>query len=497
MNDTAETTATSVQPGNVLAGKYRLEHEIGRGAMGTVWVALHLSLDQKVAIKVISGEHAASDDLRRRFSTEAKAAAKLRSRYVVGVYDDGETPEGLPYIVMEYLEGECLEDRIARNGTIPLPEAARIAKHIGRALTRAHSRAIVHRDLKPGNVFITKNEDDDEGWLAKVLDFGIAKMDDFGEKSTTKTGTVLGTPLFMSPEQVRGASSVDHRADLYSLGMVVYNMLTGGYAFDGESFGDLLVSICTERLPRLCDAAPWLPEALDPWFQKACARNPAERFRSADEMVEALHQAANLPTSGNGLTMVEDSSVFSSPARIAKTQPGLMSPGAEDAASRKAALSSSSPATVTIYDLPKRRSLWWVLAAALVVVGTGAFFVAKGAWTDAPSPPTAQAAQEPSPDPMPTVDEPRGDDRNDGETVPSPTPAPETETKDETLDEPGETDESDPEPEQVPEVAPTPQAKKATTKTWRPPAKKAKAPPAAPGQPSPPPSEEPDVDLGF
>src|SRR6187551_425167 len=299
----------SIRSGNVLHGKYRLERELGRGAMGTVWAAIHLTLDQRVAIKVISSEIANSAEAIQRFHTEAKAAAKLRSRYVVQVYDDGETPEGLPYIVMEYLEGESLEDRIVRDGDIPLAEAVRITTHVGRALSRAHSRGIVHRDLKPANIFITKSEDDEMGWVAKVLDFGIAKLDDNRDKSTTKTGTVLGTPLFMSAEQVRGASNVDARADLYSLGMVFYNMLTGKYAFEGSSFGDLLVSICTDPLPKLGQYAPWASQALEVWFQKASAREASARFQSADEMIDDLYAAANLSFDGRMSFADEHSSV--------------------------------------------------------------------------------------------------------------------------------------------------------------------------------------------
>ncbi len=299
----------SIRGGRVLNGKYRLERELGRGAMGTVWSAIHLTLDQRVAIKVISSEYANSVEAIQRFHTEAKAAAKLRSRYVVQVYDDGETPEGLPYIVMEYLEGESLEDRIARDGDLPLAEAVRIATHVGRALARAHGRGIVHRDLKPANIYLARTEDDDQGWIAKVLDFGIAKLDDNVEVSTTKTGTVLGTPLFMSAEQVRGASTVDARADLYSLGMVFYNMLTGKYAFEGSSFGDLLVSICTDPLPKLSQHAPWAPRALEQWFEKACARDVSLRYQSADEMIDELYAAANLSFDGRMSFSDEHSSV--------------------------------------------------------------------------------------------------------------------------------------------------------------------------------------------
>ncbi|HEY4160295.1 MAG TPA: serine/threonine-protein kinase [Polyangiaceae bacterium] len=284
--------------GAIIGGKYRLERELGRGAMGTVWSAVHLTLGQRVAIKLISAEHSQSTEARQRFSTEAKAAARLRSRFVVQVYDDGETPSGTPYIVLEYLEGETLEQRLEREHTLPLNDAVRVTRHVARALSRAHAQGIVHRDLKPGNVFLTRLDEEEYGWLAKVLDFGIAKVDDLGRASTTRAGTVLGTPLFMSAEQVRGASQVDARADLYALGMVFYNMLTADYAFNGESFSDILIAICTEPLPDLRKLAPSVPASVGAWFQKACAREAADRFQSAAEMLEALEMAVGVTAGG-------------------------------------------------------------------------------------------------------------------------------------------------------------------------------------------------------
>lgn len=294
MSDTAilsEGIPSHIRPGLVIGGKYRLEEEIGRGSMGIVYRAVHVTLGQRVAIKLISGEHLQSSEARKRFSVEAKAAAKLRSRHVVQVYDDGETPEGNPYIVLEYLDGETLEQRLEREHDVPLTDAVRIVAHVARALARAHAQGIVHRDLKPANIFLVKSEDDEVGWIAKVLDFGIAKLANQGETGTTQAGTVLGTPLFMSPEQVRGASSVDHRADLYSLGMCLFHMMTGNYAYYSPNYSDILIGICTLPLPLLREKAPWVPEAVEQWFQRACAKEPLERFQSADEMSEALQAA--------------------------------------------------------------------------------------------------------------------------------------------------------------------------------------------------------------
>jgi serine/threonine protein kinase len=279
-----------LQPGVIVAERYRLERELGRGAMGVVWAAVHVTLGQRVAIKLISAGALDSPETRHRFSTEAKAAARLKSRHVVQVYDDGQTLDGTPYIVMEYLEGETLEAKLTR-GALPLPEAVRITNHVCRALSRAHAQGVIHRDLKPANIFIARVEDDEYGWLAKVLDFGVAKVVSSTDPSHTKTGALVGTPLFVSPEQVRGASQVDARADLYSLGMVFYNMVTGHFAFDAPSYSEVLVKVCLGPLPTF-SGVPGIPDAVRAWFEKACAREPDERFQSAEEMSEALCAAA-------------------------------------------------------------------------------------------------------------------------------------------------------------------------------------------------------------
>jgi serine/threonine protein kinase len=295
----------STLPGTVIAGKYRLDGMIGRGGMGSVWSTMHLGLGQRVAVKLIAKRYAGSREARQRFDLEAKAVAQLRSRYVVQVFDNGETEDGTPYIVMELLDGESLDHRIDRRGPVPLDQTVRIISQVGKALNKAHGLGIVHRDLKPENVFLARSDEDDAGEIAKVLDFGIAKIKttDTGG-SATRTGTVLGTPLFMSPEQARGLKSVDHRTDIYSLGMVAFTMLTGRTAFSGESFGDILVAICTQPLPSLRTYAPMLPASVDAWMQRACAKEPGERFAGVEQMVDAFYVAAGItrPRSPNAAT---------------------------------------------------------------------------------------------------------------------------------------------------------------------------------------------------
>jgi serine/threonine protein kinase len=281
------------QSGRVIAGKYRIDSQLGEGAMGTVWTATHINLGQRVAVKLISPELADAEPARLRFDAEAKAAAALRSRFVVHIYDSGITGDGIPYLVMEYLTGESLEERVERGGPLALRYAVQVLAQVARGLARAHSMNIVHRDLKPANVFLAQTEDGEE--VAKILDFGVAKIRREGpSQSATATGAVVGTPLFMSPEQARGLKTVDHRSDLYSLGMMAFWILTGQHAFSGEAFGDLILAICTQPLPNIHHVAPWLPVELDDWFKQACAREPDDRFDSAEEMIAALLQVAKL-----------------------------------------------------------------------------------------------------------------------------------------------------------------------------------------------------------
>ncbi len=368
----------STLPGTVIGAKYRIDGLIGRGGMGSVWSAVHLGLGQRVAVKLIAKRYASSREARTRFDLEAKAVAQLKSRYVVQVYDNGETDDGTPYIVMELLEGESLDHRIQTRGPMPVDQVVRIVAQVGRALMRAHGLGIVHRDLKPENIFLTRTEDD-EGEIAKVLDFGIAKIKnpDAASDSATRTGAVLGTPLFMSPEQARGLKSVDQRTDLYSLGMVTYMMLTAKAAFSGESFGDILVAICTQPLPALAEVAPWLPPSLDIWFKRACAREPGDRHKSVEELLEGLYAAAGIARTNTQQEMLRGDS-----AGTAGQLPRASSTAQTQAASGTSQPHTAAPLTVTGEDIPKRSMVVPIAIAglALGVLGGGAFvFLRKSA----------------------------------------------------------------------------------------------------------------------
>jgi len=287
---------------SLVAGKYQLVAMIGRGGMGSVWEARHASLGTRFAIKFIEAEYADSQEARSRFDKEARAAATIQSKHAIQIYDHGVTEDGKPYIVMELLQGEPLDKRIERLGRLTLQDTARILHQVCRGLARAHERGIVHRDLKPENIFIVRTtEDDDE--IAKVLDFGIAKIQSSTTNpaitSSTKTGAVLGTPFYMSPEQARGLRNVDHRTDVWSLGVIAYKCVTGKLPFDGESVGDLLVKICTAPVPLPSQSLAGLPPAFDAWFLRALEREPDRRYATVTELAEQLAFVAGLGLRGS------------------------------------------------------------------------------------------------------------------------------------------------------------------------------------------------------
>jgi serine/threonine-protein kinase len=263
--------------------------------MGSVWEGTHVTLGTHVAVKFIDSEYAESPEARNRFDNEARAAAKLRSKHVVEVYDHGVTDDGRPFIVMEYLRGEPLDKRLDRVGRMSAKETGRMLMQVCRALSKAHAAGIVHRDLKPENVFLVW-DDDDGADVAKVVDFGIAKFTDnqLGNSSATRTGSVLGTPYYMSPEQARGLRSVDHRSDLWSVGVIAYRCIIGVLPFEGEAVGDLLVKLCTAPLPIPSQLAPDVPPGFDAWFAKALTRDPEGRFSSAAELGESLAAVCGL-----------------------------------------------------------------------------------------------------------------------------------------------------------------------------------------------------------
>jgi serine/threonine-protein kinase len=269
----------------VVAGKFRLNHMLGGGGMGSVWHATHMGLDIPCAVKFVRGELLDQDDIKSRFEREAKAAAQLRSPHVVQILDHGVC-EGTPYIAMELLDGEDLGTRLERVGRLPPEQLHKIMSEACRALAKAHAQGIVHRDLKPDNIYLVR---DDDREITKVLDFGIAKTRGSNEisGSGTKTGAMLGTPYYMSPEQAQGTKTVDFRSDLWSLAVITFQCITGRLPFESEALGDLLIKIIISPIPVPSQLAS-VPPGFDRWWAKASLRDPAERFQSAKEFSDSL-----------------------------------------------------------------------------------------------------------------------------------------------------------------------------------------------------------------
>jgi serine/threonine protein kinase len=273
-------------PGTTIGGRYRLKGELAKGGMGAVWVAKHLQLEVDVAIKFMAPAAVSSAVARARFEREAKAAAQLHHPNIVHVYDCG-IEEGTPYLVMELLRGESLDERLKRELRLSLQATAALLIPIGRGLRRAHEAGFVHRDLKPGNIFISGSEDEE---TVKILDFGIAKQTGAAADSNTKTGEFIGSPHYMSPEQITDAKDIDARSDLWSLGVILYRAVTGEVPFPGDTIGAVMGSVLTGTAARPSHRLRALPEALDHFFERAFARDRANRFGTAKEMVDAFVQ---------------------------------------------------------------------------------------------------------------------------------------------------------------------------------------------------------------
>jgi len=273
--------------GSIIADRYCLLQKLGAGGMGSVWLAHDQSLDSQCAVKLVDPEKAANEEVRVRFEREAKAAAQIRGANVVDIFDHGIW-DGTPFIVMEYLEGEDLGARLERLGPLDTEQTYQVISQVARALVRAHAAGIVHRDLKPENIFLVPGDDQE---VAKVLDFGIAKHEQYSlAGKTTKTGSFMGTPYYMSPEQARG-KNIDWRSDLWALGVIAFQCLTGRPPFESEALGELMGMIIYDPIPSISERAPGLPDALDAWWERAVSRDREERFQSAKELSDAFGEA--------------------------------------------------------------------------------------------------------------------------------------------------------------------------------------------------------------
>jgi serine/threonine-protein kinase len=364
-------------PGTVLAGKYRIERLLGEGGMGWVVVATHLQLEQRVALKFMREAHAAeAPDAVARFLREARAAARIQSEHVARVSDVGTLESGVPYLVMEYLEGHDLESLLQSKRALPLPTAIDYAMQACEGLAEAHAAGIVHRDLKPANLFLARRTDGSV--RVKLLDFGISKLTQspgMPDAGMTSTQALMGSPLYMSPEQLRSSKNVDRRADIWSMGVILYEMFGGRSPFEAETLPEVCSRIMAVPPDTLGSIKPELPPALDGVVMRCLEKEPQHRFPDVASLAHALAPfgppearttAERIARLGRSSYRQED--IANAAGSVGAFRPAPMAPGA---AQTNASFGTVGPA------FPRRASTARValaagaglVAAALVAVG--------------------------------------------------------------------------------------------------------------------------------
>jgi eukaryotic-like serine/threonine-protein kinase len=289
--------------GQTLDGRYRVERLLGRGGMGAVYEGRHTVVGKRVAIKMLHAEFAANEEVLKRFYREAQAAAAIGHKNIIDVMDVGVTPLNEPYLVMEYLEGEDLESMLSRTGPLSLEATCGIMEPALLALAAAHAKGIVHRDLKPANIFLCREESGTP--TVKLIDFGISKISSpEGSTKLTQTGSLLGTPAYMSPEQAKGLSAIDHRSDIYSMGVILYQMLTGQLPYRGDNYNMLLVNVLTTEPRPLRELRPELPAEAEALVLKQLSKEPSERSQSASGMLGELQHLTAFAERVSGLSIL-------------------------------------------------------------------------------------------------------------------------------------------------------------------------------------------------
>ena len=327
--------SSQVPIGTVLEGKFRVTQEIGRGGMATVYEAENIDIGKRVAVKILSAELITSRIVRERFIREARAAAAIHSPYICEVYDSGMYHDR-PFLVMELLDGESLYDRMTRVRQLKVSTTLKVMRHVVRGLAKAHQAGVVHRDLKPENIFLTR--DTDGRLLAKIVDFGLAKFyesrDGHDDKNIrlTREGALFGTPAYMSPEQARGQGEVDHRADLWALGCITYECLTGRTVWDvQQGVAMILAQIARGQLPDPREIRPDLSEAFVDWFKQALHPDLSQRFQTSREFLESMEAVlideADPVSSMNPLLISSRNADIPDPPLITTATPGAPSSG--------------------------------------------------------------------------------------------------------------------------------------------------------------------------
>jgi tRNA A-37 threonylcarbamoyl transferase component Bud32 len=403
-------------------GSYRIVAKLGEGGMSAVYLGEHQHIARKAAIKVLLPELSANQQIVARFFNEARATSLIRHPGIVDIIDCSVLPDGNAYIVMEYLSGESLAAHLRDHPRLPATRALFLARHIADALSAAHSQKIVHRDLKPDNVFLLGGSD---ATPLKILDFGIAKLMHAapGEGHfKTRTGSLMGTPVYMSPEQCRGAGEVDHRTDIYSLGCIVFEMLCGRPPFTYEGFGELIQAHLGTVPPRARSIDATIAPAVDALVARLLAKPPAERPQTMRDVIDEIDEiGAAVAAAPAAPARSADRPVAARP--IAETAPPIRErPQAQttlrSAASERMGAVREGAGDTPVPATPSRRPvLFTVTALVAATAATSAIWMAKRPAAEAPpSAVTAAAAAAPAPPPPPSAPPPR--------PAPAPEPSP-------------------------------------------------------------------------
>ncbi len=375
-------------------GAYRVVREIGHGGMGAVWLAEHVQLGRRAAIKVLHSEFSGKPDIVQRFFNEARAATAISDPGIVQIFDFGQHTDGSAYIVMELLEGDPLDRRLKDRGALPIADALRITRQVASTLGAAHTRGIVHRDVKPENIFLVHDPEVPGGERAKILDFGIAKLAGNATGVKTQTSSMMGTPVYMSPEQCRGAGHVDQRSDVYSLGCVLFYLVVGRPPFVADGGGELIVMHVTEAPPVPSQLQPGIPREIDQLLLRCLEKDPAKRFSSCGDLAIAI-----------GALLGSSPSIS-----VAISRPSI--PVAALAATT---LSSATGATGVPIRTKRKPVLAFALGLGVVAVGGVAAFIALRGGGDGATPSVASdhpakiepALTTPAPPPKPTPPDPK------------------------------------------------------------------------------------------
>jgi serine/threonine-protein kinase len=402
-----------IQPGDVLAGKYRVERVLGVGGMGVVVAATHLQLDQLVALKFMLPEVLKNANHVTRFLREARAVVRLKGEHVTRVLDVGTLENGAPYIVMEYLEGDDLAGTLGKRGSLPIGEACAYIMQACEAMAEAHAQSIVHRDLKPQNLFLTRRPDGSP--FVKVLDFGISKtsLSDTEGFQATHTSAMMGSPAYMSPEQIKSSKDVDARTDIWALGVILYQLVTGRVPFDAGTMVELCVRVLNHEPEPLRSVRPDVPPAFEAIVARCLRKDRADRYANIAELVADL--APFVPRAGIE-TLERVSRLLKVVPRI--TDPAIVaqaSPASTNPHGLATTLGGAAGVSVTNTPAPRRRWALAAIATGVVVLGVIVFVATRSTDPQQPAvaplaaPPGDRAAVVPAPDAavpvaVPTID---------------------------------------------------------------------------------------------